>query len=178
MKEAAEQQSERQRETDRIIKENARIQKESTEEFNNKLGAYINLFGDVTEAMIAPKLCEKFEEFGLYFPRANPNVRINDRINKISFEIDIMLENGEKAMLIEVKTKLTAERIDYHINRINEMRKYANLRGDKRIFLGAVAGIVMTDRVRDYALEQGFYLIEPSGENFNITPPQGKPKEW
>jgi hypothetical protein len=31
---------------------------------------------------------------------------------------------------------------------------------------------------RDYALSQGFYLIEPSGENFNITPPQGKPKEW
>jgi hypothetical protein len=173
------------KETDRIIREVGRKQeetdrqrRESTAEFNKKLGAYINLFGDVTEAMIAPRLCEKFEEFGLYFPRANPNVRINDRVNKISFEIDIMLENGEKAILIEVKTKLTAERIDYHINRIKEMRKYADLRGDKRVFLGAVAGIVMTDSVRDYASEQGFYLIEPSGENFNITPPQGKPKEW
>jgi hypothetical protein len=44
------------------------------------------------------------------------------------------------------------------------MRKYADLHGDKRAFLGAVAGIVVTDEARDYALNQG-YLIEPSGES-------------
>jgi hypothetical protein len=160
------------------LQETDRIMKENSADFNRRIGALANLFGDVTEAMIAPKICEKFEEFGFNFPRANPNVRINDRVNKISFEIDIMLENGDKAMLIEVKTKLTIERIDYHINRIEKMRTYANLHGDKRMFLGAVAGIVVTDEAREYALNQGFYLIEPSGENFNITPPNGKPKEW
>jgi hypothetical protein len=128
--------------------------------------------------MIAPKICEKFEEFGFNFPRANPNARVNDKVNKISFETDIMLENGDKAMLVEVKTKLTIERIKSHIERLEKMRKYADLHGDKRTFLGAVAGVVVTDEVRDYALSQGFYLIEPSGESFNITPPQGKPKEW
>jgi len=49
---------------------------------------------------------------------------------------------------------------------------------DKRIFLGAVAGIVVTDEVRDYALSKGFYFIEYAGENFYITPPKDKPKEW
>ena len=58
------------------------------------------------------------------------------------------------------------------------MRKYADWRGDKRTFLGAVAGVVVTDEARNYALDQGLYLIEPSGESFNITPPNGKPKEW
>jgi len=58
------------------------------------------------------------------------------------------------------------------------MRKYADLHGDKRIFLGAVAGIVVTDKVRDYALSQGFYFLEYAGDNFFITPPSGKPKEW
>jgi hypothetical protein len=89
-----------------------------------------------------------------------------------------MLENGEKAMLIEAKTKLTIERIDKHIIRLNKMRNYANLHGDKRIFLGAVAGIVITDEIKDYALSQGFYFIEYSGENFYITSPSGKPKEF
>ena len=163
------------KETERILKEDSQRQKE---EFDKRIGALTNLFGDVTEAMIAPKICEKFEEFGLYFPKANPNSRINDRVNKISFEVDIMLENGEKAMLIEVKTKLTIDRINYHLNRLEKMRKYANLHGDKRTFLGAVASIVMTDEVRDYALNQGFYFIEYAGENFYITPPNGKPKEW
>jgi hypothetical protein len=89
-----------------------------------------------------------------------------------------MLENGDKAMLVEIKNKLTIERIDKHIDRLEKMRKYADLHGDKRTFLGAVAGVVVTDEARDYALSQGFYLIEPSGESFNITPPQGSPKEW
>jgi hypothetical protein len=167
-----------QKETDRLMKENIQRQKEKNDEFYEKLGHLTNLFGDVTEAMIAPKICEKFEELGFNFPRANPNVRFNDRVNNISFEVDIMLENGDRAMLIEAKTKLTIGRIDYHINRLGKMRKYADLHGDKRTFLGAVAGIVVTDEARDYALSQGFYFIEYSGENFCITPPNGQPKEW
>jgi ribosomal protein L9 len=170
--------TEKQEENARQLKETDRILKEKALDFDKRIGALTNLFGDVTEAMIAPKICEKFEEFGFNFPRANPNVRFNDRVNKISFEVDIMLENGDKAMLIEAKTKLTIERINYHLSRLEKMRNYANLHGDKRAFLGAVAGIVVTDEVKDYALNQGFYFIEYAGENFYITPPLGKPKEW
>jgi hypothetical protein len=36
----------------------------------------------------------------------------------------------------------------------------------------------MTDNVKEYVLKQGFYVIEPSGETFSITPPKGQPKEW
>jgi hypothetical protein len=166
------------KETERIMKESAERQKEESAEFNRRLGRYINLFGEFTESMMAANLCEKFTEFGFDFPRANPNVYVNDRVNQIFMEIDIMLENGDKAMLVEVKTKLTTERVNKHIERLGKMRAYADLRGDKRAFLGAVAGVVVTDEVRNYALNQGFYLIEPSGESFNITPPQGQPKEW
>ena len=81
-------------------------------------------------------------------------------------------------MLVEVKTKLTAERINKHKERLEKMRKHADLHGDKRRFLGAVAGVVITKEVRDYAMQEGFYIIEPDGENFCITPPGGKPREW
>jgi len=160
------------------LKETERILKEKNTEFYEKLGHLTNLFGELTEAMVAPRICEKFNEFGFNFLRANPNPRFNDRVNGISFEVDIMLENSDKAMLIEVKTKLTIERIKYHLNRLEKMRKYADLHGDKRAFLGAVAGIVVTDEVRDYALSQGLYFIEYAGDNFYITPPGDNPKEW
>jgi hypothetical protein len=88
-----------------------------------------------------------------------------------------MLENSDKALLIEAKTKLTDERVDKHILRLEKMRKYANLHDDKRIFLGAVAGIVLIDEVKDYALSKGFYFIEYAGDNFFITAPNDKPKE-
>ena len=166
--------SESQKETDRQMKETDR----QIQDFNIRFGTLTNLFGEVSEYMIAPKLREKFVEFGLNFPRANRNVSVNDRVNQIFLEIDVILENGDKAMLVEVKTKLTIERINKHIERLEKMRVYTDLHGDKRTFLGAVAGVVVTDEVRNYALNQGLYLIEPSGENFNITPPNGKPREW
>ena len=169
---------EQQKETDRQMKETERFLKEQSAEINKKIGSLTNLFGDFTLGMIAPKLREKFRDFGLIFPRSSLNYDINDTKNNISFEVDILLENGDKAMLVEVKTKLTIERINKHIERLEKMRKYANLHNDKRAFLGAVAGFAITDEVRKNALEQGLYLIEPDGENFNITPPNGNPKEW
>jgi len=81
-------------------------------------------------------------------------------------------------MLVETKVTLTTEDVRDHIERLKKMRKYADLHDDKRVFLGAVAGVVMTSYVKKYALKQGFYVIEPSGETFNITSPSGKPKEW
>jgi hypothetical protein len=169
-------------ETKQIFRENAeryeRERKESEADFNKKLGEYINLFGEVTEYTMAPKMREKFIEFGFTFPKTERNVSIRDNINDIFLEIDVMLENDENAILVEIKTKLTIERINDHIDRLEKMRRYADLRGDKRSFIGAVAGVVVTDKERKYALDQGFYLIEPAGQNLSITAPNGKPKEW
>ena len=81
-------------------------------------------------------------------------------------------------MLVEVKTTPTTEDVKDHIKRLEKMRKYADLHSDKRIFFGAVAGVVITDNVKEYILKQGFFVIEPSGETFNIIPPNNKPKEW
>ena len=161
-----------------ILQENARQMKESKEEFNTRIGALTNLFGDLTLGMLAPKLRNKFSEFGLIFLKSTKEVEIDDRVNNISLEIDILLENGDKAMLVEVKTKLTEERINKHVERLEKMSQYADIHGDKRTFLGAVAGFAITEDVKKSALNNGFYLIEPDGENFNIIPPNCKPREW
>jgi chromosome segregation ATPase len=180
-KETDRQIKESQKETDRIIKENAERQRETDrqiKDFNKRFGEFTNRFGEVVEYMIAPNLREKFRELGLNFPKANSNSAISDVDNQIFLEIDVVLENGEKAMLVEVKTKLAVEDVKDHVKRLEKMRVYADLHGDKRSFLGAVAGVVMTSHVKKYALERGFYVIEPSGETFTITPPADKSGEW
>jgi hypothetical protein len=153
-------------ETDRIVKETSR-----------QMGMLNNRFGEIVEYMVAPNLREKFWEMGLKFNIANPNTVFSEE-KKVLFEVDVLLQNGDKAMLVETKTTLTTEDVKEHIERLEKMRKYADLHGDKRAFLGAVAGVVMTSNVKKYALAQGFYVIEPSGETFNIISPSGKPKEW
>jgi hypothetical protein len=179
-------------ETDRIVKENAKkaskemaafreSQKETeriVKETSRQMGLFNNRFGEVVEYMIAPSLREKFMELGLNFPKTNQNSDVRDYENNIFLEIDILLENGDMAMLVELKNKLTTENVKGHIKRLEKMRVYADLHGDKRSFLGAVAGVVMTPNAKKYALSQGFFVIEPSGEAFKITPPDKKPKEW
>jgi len=187
-RETAESQVEYRKETDRQIIELREIQKETAlkmketdlqiKEYNKRFGDFTNRFGEVVEYMIAPNLCEKFREFDLIFPKSNSGTRVSDIKNNIHFEIDVLLENGNIAMLVEIKTKLTTEYVQSHIVRLEKMRRYADLHGDKRYFLGAVAGVVMTPDVKDFALKQGLFAIEPSGETFNITPPYNKPKEW
>ena len=157
---------ESQKETDRIVKEVAK-----------QIGTINNRFGEIVEYMVAPNLREKFWDMGLEFNQANTNAVFSEE-KKVLFEVDVLLENGDKAMLVEVKTTLTTEDVKDHIERLEKMRAYADLHGDKRAFLGAVAGVVITLNVKEYALKQGFYVIEPSGETFNIIPPNGKPKEW
>jgi hypothetical protein len=158
---------ESQKDTDRIVKETSK-----------QMGMLNNRFGEIVEYMVAPNLKDKFKEMGLKFYQASLDVVFSDDDDNALFEVDVLLQNGDKAMLVEVKTKLTTEDVKEHIERLENMRAYADLHGDKRAFLGAVAGVVMTTNAKKYALKQGFYVIEPSGETFNIISPKDKPKEW
>ena len=171
----------RQEETDRQIKETDLQMKETDrqiKDYNRRFGEFTRRFGEVVEHMIAPNLREKFKDFDLIFPKANSNTDVSDYENNIFLEIDVMLENGDKAILVEIKTKLTTEYVKEHIKRLEKMRVYADLHGDKRKFMGAVAGVITTPNARSYALAQGLFVVEPSGETLNISPPNGKPKEW
>jgi len=99
-----------------------------------------------------------------------------------SGEIDVLLENGEVAILIEVKTKLKTDDVRDHIEQLEKYRRYADEEGrrDKRRFIGAVAGAVAADHVIKYAQKKGLYVIVQSGDAVEIvTPPKGfKAKEW
>jgi len=165
---------EAQQETDRQMKETDR----QIKDINKRFGDYSNRLGEIAEYMVAPNLREKFKELGFDFPKASKNTDVSDRKNKIFFEIDIFLENSKTAMLVEIKTKLIPDHIITHVERMEKMRTYSDLHDDKRTFLGAVAGVVIPDNIKELALTNGFFVIEPSGETFNITPPHGKPKEW
>ena len=169
---------ETQQETDRQIKETQRETDRQIKDINKRFGEYSNRLGEIAEYMIAPNLRDKFFELGLDFPTAVRNRDISDRKNNIFMEIDVMLENGDRALLVEVKTKLISDDIKAHVERLEKMRRYADLHGDKRAFLGAVAGVVIPDNIRSLALNNGFFVIEPSGETFCITMPIGSPKEW
>jgi hypothetical protein len=63
---------------------------------------------------------------------------------------------------------------------MEKLRKYADLHNDSRKYLGAIAGVVTSDSVKNNALKKGFFVVVPSGDTFDIIKPEGKyhVKEW
>ena len=63
---------------------------------------------------------------------------------------------------------------------MEKVRSYVDKRGDKRKYLGAIAGMIFNENEKNFALKNGFYVVEPSGETFKITEPKDPytPKEW
>jgi hypothetical protein len=175
--------AEEQKKTDQLIKETAKRQEETDrqmKETDKKISKLGSRFGEAVEAMVLPNLVDKFRELGFVFTKAYPGATITDEKNRIIAEIDITLENGGKVMIVEVKSKPNTLDVKGHIKRMEKVRRHADRHGDGRKYLGAVAGLVMNDDMRNFVLQNGFYAIQPSGDTFNIAVPKGKyhPREW
>ena len=145
--------------------------REGHKELEKTLGRLGIKLGDISEATLLPDLPEKFKQFGFTFQVINRNRKIADDEHDIHAEIDGFLENSSQAMAVEVKTTLRRDEVDYHVERMEKIRKYADLHNDKRHLFGAIAATVIDEDVRRYALKEGFYLIEPSGEDVKILKP-------
>jgi hypothetical protein len=165
-------------ETDRKFQETAKLIRESGKELDRKMGELGKKLGSIVEHMMIPNIKEKFGRLGYTFEKSSPNVLIEDRINKIYAEIDIFLENGDCAMVVEVKTQPNNNDIRDHVKRMEKVRRYADLRQDKRKLYGAVAGAIIPENVKEHGLKEGFYIIEQSGDTVNIVSPSGTAKAW
>ncbi|GHU15350.1 hypothetical protein FACS1894163_01750 [Spirochaetia bacterium] len=137
-------------------------------------------FGEMDDYMIIPNLMTEFEKMGFIFTKAAEEVTITNPKHDLSFSVDAVLENDDIEMAIDIKSKPTVDDINDHIERMEKLRRHADLHDDKRKYLGAIAGVVFGDSAKTYALKKGFYVVEPSGDTFNITEPGGAyyPHEW
>jgi hypothetical protein len=163
-------------ETDRKFQETDRQMKET----DKKVGELANRFGDMVEHMVVPNLLAKFKALDFTFEVATRDYKIVDEKNRIFVEVDAFLQNGDKVMIVEIKATPTTQDVNDHIGRMEKLRKYADLHKDSRKYLGAVAGVVTSDAVKNYALKKGFFVVIPSGDTFSIIKPEGKyhVKEW
>jgi cell fate (sporulation/competence/biofilm development) regulator YmcA (YheA/YmcA/DUF963 family) len=169
MKEWHKEAAERQKETDRQMKET-----------DKRIGDLTKRFGESVEYLAAPNLANKFRKLGFVFEKDYQNIKIRNQEGRILAEIDVFLENGDKAMAVESKVKPSVDDVNDHVKRMEIIREYADRHHDTRKYLGAIAGVVFGDNVKTYALSRGFYVLEPSGDTFVIIEPTGEyhPHEW
>ncbi|MDR1177812.1 MAG: hypothetical protein LBK64_03185 [Spirochaetaceae bacterium] len=169
----------RQKETDRQMKETDRRLDKMMAETDKKLGKLGNRLGELVEHLVTPNMVEKFRALGYAFTKAGPGIEFYDSKGKPLAEVDVWLENGEFALAVEVKSCLHIQDIKDHVRRMETLCRYAEERNDKRKFLAAAAGAIVRQNVREYAVKNGFYVIEQSGDTVKIEVPEGfRPRIW
>jgi hypothetical protein len=162
-------------ETDRIFQETASQMKKTDRKISN-LGSRV---GDLVEHLIAPNILEKFQKLGYSFWKVAPNVLYSDSDGRYVAEIDLLLENGDTVLAVEVKTTLRDSDVREHAQRMEKLRRYADEHQDRRRLLGAVAGAIAAEGVKTFAVRNGFFVLEQSGDTVRISvPPDFKPREW
>jgi hypothetical protein len=162
------------KETEESFKEFQRETRKAIKETQKNIGGLNNTLGSIVEHILTPGLPKKFKKLGYSFNR----IATYKFAEGVYAQIDGMLENGEQAVAVEVKATLRQADIDEHLVRMEKIRKYADEHGDKRQFMGAMAATITDENTRNYALKQGLFVIEPSGEDVKVTKPAKEPRIW
>ena len=129
------------------------------DENTRTVGMLTNKLGSIIEKIMVPGIVDKFNEKGFKFDSVSTNVEfLNEKKNGNLTEIDALLENGKFVIAVESKTELTVKDVNTHIKRLQALRKVPRFKG-KKIY-GAFSTAIAKDRSINYALDQGFYVLQ------------------
>ena len=152
--------------------------REDIKEANQRHGKLSDRIGDLIQAMVYGGIKRLFRDLGYDFDVINQKYHFGKRELGIYGEVDLLLENGEFALLVEVKTNLSVKDVMEHQKRLEDFRLVSDAKNDKRKFISAVGGGLVPENVGIFALKQGMFVIQQSGENVEVLAPEGKPMVW
>ena len=167
------------RETDARIERMQEKTQKQIDELSLNIGGLGNSIGRLTEALFSAELVKKFNDIGYPFTKEGRNTKFRED-GKVIAEADFFLENGDYVMPVEVKADLTIRYVDAHLGRIEKIRRYMDIRGDKRKIIGAVAGGFVPMGVLAHAQENGLFVIVQTGESVAVadSPDGFTLREW
>jgi hypothetical protein len=149
-------------------------------ELSANVGGVNNSMGDMAEGLMATDLYATFKAQGLDFDQFTGNYKLKERkTGRTLTEVDMLLLNGTIAMAVEVKTTMTRGDVDEHKKRMEILRNKPNSLFTNRKLYGAMASIKTSKFARQYAIKQGFFVIELTGDTIKVDMPDDFiPKTW
>ncbi len=153
------------KETDRIVKN-----------LSKNIGDLGNRLGEFVEHMVAPAVVRLFQAEGIEVHEVYPGVE--SKRNGEGIEIYLLVVNDGTLVVVECKSKLTCAHVDEHLVRMEKFKRLLPLYKNHKA-LGAVAAMVMSDSVKEYAHSQGLYVLCQNGDSVDVNIPTGfQPKSW
>ena len=151
---------------DRENREIRRLFKESDRKFEQYFGKIKEMdrnWGKLVESLVKPSVATQFRKRGI--PIIGSGQRVEREIGGETIEIDILLTNGDSVVAVEVKTKLTVEHVNEHIEKhLKPFRRFFPEYRDKKVY-GAVAYIHLEENSDRYAYKNGLFVLTFDAKN-------------
>ncbi|MEW6693648.1 hypothetical protein Tther_00762 [Tepidimonas thermarum] len=171
----------RMQETDRLIRDLRESGKETDRRIRaleRQLGRLGNRLGQFVQDMVEPAVVRLFQERGIPVHRVMPNVRARNDAGQTTMEIDLLVINGDHAIAVECKSRLTTDDVDEHLDRLGRLKAAFPEYADKQLH-GAVAAMGAPDEVVRYADKQGLYVLVQADDDVVLRNQPGfEPRTW
>ena len=163
--------------TDKLLTEKFKETDKRMQETDRKIDKLAKLYGgvsenskDVAEEFFRRGLEARSSIFGIEYTEVDHLARTS---KKRQGEYDIVLHNGEYAIIIEVKYKLHPDDVSDFVNRkLVHFKPLFHEYANKKI-IGAVAGMSVPPDSYDRAAKHGLLVLTQSGENLSLMNPEG-----
>jgi DNA-binding transcriptional MerR regulator len=165
-------------ERERAMQEMAEARKDtdrSIKSLSSKFGGLHNSVGQLVQIVVLPGIKDKINTLGHSFTMASVEKEYFKENGKSLTEVDLLLENCQDVMVVEVKTTLTLNDIEHHLERLRLLRKNEAITGmTGKTMYAAIACIRFKTGARELAVENGMYVIEieEDEERIKIVPPE------
>ncbi|MDH6099197.1 hypothetical protein NWP21_10170 [Anabaenopsis sp. FSS-46] len=167
---------ERSQETERFLKQQAQATDKQIKQVSQQLGKLGNRLGEFVEWQVRPAAVRLFRERGIDVHELHPG--LSTQRGGEGLEIDLLVVNDTEAVLVEVKSKPNQADVDKHLQRLEKFKRLMPRYRDVQA-MGAVAGMVVTNEVRDYAYGQGLFVLGLCGDDVVIlNEPDFQPRKW
>jgi Holliday junction resolvase len=117
------------------------------------------------EALVEPSVLRLFQERGIQV--IDTAQRLKTTKNGEQMEIDILATNEDSVIVIEVKTTLKVEDVNYFIEKLSRFFEFFPKYKGMKLY-GAVAGIRIEEMADRYAYRKGLFVLTLSGEGMVV----------
>ncbi|MBE9138697.1 hypothetical protein IQ254_16100 [Nodosilinea sp. LEGE 07088] len=123
-------------------------------------------WGQFVENLVEPSVLRLFQERGIDVQEVTRRMRSQRR--GAEMEIDIFAIDGDVAVAVEVKSRLSRQDVEYFLGCLGRFKQSFPHYGGYDIY-GAVAGIEIDEGVDRYAYQRGLFVIKQTGDTVMIA---------
>jgi hypothetical protein len=153
------------KETDKKFQETDKQFKKTDKKIKELSALFTSQWGKLVESLVEGDLVNLLNERGITVEKTLQRVKGNK--DGENFEFDIIAVNSHEIVIVEVKTTLRVDDVDYFHKMVWKAKRYLPEYADKKIY-GGVAFITADGASDRMAEKMGFFVIRATGNSSSI----------